>query len=86
MKSEIGNRRQETGNRTCRLAETTKLKNSTVSELKALIPDTVKESVEDLIEDLLALSSDEYLRSIEEARKDHKEGRVMDFEKRLQKL
>jgi len=61
------------------------LKNSTVSELKALIPDTVKESVEDLIEDLLALSSYEYLGSIEEARKDYKEGRVKYFEKRLQK-
>ena len=29
-----------------------------------------------LIEDLLALSSDEYLRSIEEARTDYKEGKV----------
>lgn len=64
---------------------TTEIKDLTVSELKALIPDTVKESVEDLIEDLLALSSDEYLGSIEEARKDYKEGRVKYFEKRLQK-
>ena len=54
----------------------TKIKDLTVSELKALISDTVKESVEDLIEDLLALSSDEYLGSIEEARKDYKEGRT----------
>ena len=29
-----------------------------------------------LIEDILALSSDEYLRSIEEARTDYKEGKV----------
>jgi hypothetical protein len=61
------------------------LKSLTVGELKALISDTVKKTVEDLIEDLLALSSDEYLGSIEEARKDHKEGRVKYFEKGLQK-
>jgi len=36
--------------------------------------------MEDLIEDILALSSDEYLRSIEEARKDYKEGRKRYFE------
>jgi hypothetical protein len=63
----------------CRVG-TTKIKDLTVGELKALISDAVKESVEDLIEDLLALSSDEYLRSIEEARKDYKEGRVKYFE------
>jgi hypothetical protein len=32
--------------------------------------------LEDLIEDIQALSSDEYLRSIEEARNDYKEGKV----------
>jgi len=39
-----------------------------------------KESLEDLIEDIVALSSDEYLRSIEEARRDYKENRVKYFE------
>jgi len=53
--------------------------------LKALIPDTVRESVDDLIEDLLALSSGEYLGSVEKTRKDCKEGRVKDFERRPQK-
>lgn len=53
-----------------------KVKDLTVEELKSLISDTVREAMEDLIEDMLALSSEEYLRSIEEARRDYKEGRV----------
>ncbi|WP_202318471.1 hypothetical protein [Archaeoglobus neptunius] len=53
-----------------------KVKDVTVGELKSLISDAVKESLEDLIEDMVALSSDEYLRSIEEARTDYKEGRI----------
>lgn len=56
------------------------VKDLTVDELKALISDTVKDSMQDLVEDMLALSSEEYLDSIEEARKDYKEGRVMSFE------
>jgi hypothetical protein len=36
--------------------------------------------MEGLIEDMLALSSDEYLRSIEEARSDYKEGKVQSLE------
>ena len=39
-----------------------------------------KQIVEDLIEDMLALSSDEYLRSIEEARADYEKGNVRDLE------
>jgi len=54
----------------------TKVKDLTVGELQSLISDTVREAMEDLIEDLLALSSDEYLRSIEEARSDYKAGKV----------
>ncbi len=54
----------------------TKVKDLTVGELKSLISDTIKESLEDLIEDIVALSSDEYLRSIEEARKDYREGKI----------
>ncbi|MEK7396965.1 MAG: hypothetical protein AAB116_08520 [Candidatus Poribacteria bacterium] len=52
----------------------TKVKDLTVEELQSLISDTIKSTLEDLIEDMLALSSDEYLQSIEEARKDYKEG------------
>jgi hypothetical protein len=54
----------------------TKVKDLTVEELQSLISDTIKSTLEDLIEDMLALSSDEYLQSIEEARKDYKEGRI----------
>ncbi len=56
------------------------VKDLTVDELKALISDTVKDSMQDLVEDMLALSSEEYINSIEEARKDYKEGRVKSFE------
>ena len=60
--------------------EAVKVKDLTVGDLKSLISDTVKNVMEDLIEDMLALSSDEYLRSIEEARRDYNEGRVKYFE------
>ena len=53
-----------------------KVKDLTVGELKSLISDAIKESFEDLVEDIVALSSDEYLRSIEEARTDYKKGRI----------
>ena len=53
-----------------------KVKDLTVGELKSLISDAIKESFEDLVEDIVALSSEEYLRSIEEARTDYKKGRI----------
>ncbi len=57
-----------------------KVKDLTVGELKSLISDSIRESLEDLIEDTVALSSDEYLRSIEEARTDYKEGKIKSLE------
>jgi hypothetical protein len=42
----------------------------------SLIPDTMRATLKDLIEDVSALSSPEYLESIEEARNDYREGRV----------
>jgi len=63
--------------------EAVKIKDLTVGELKYLISDTVKEAVEDLIEDISALSSEAYLKSVEEARKDYKEGRVKYLEEVL---
>jgi len=53
-----------------------KVKDLTVEELQSLISNTIKSTLEDLIEDILALSSDEYLHSIVEARKDYKEGKI----------
>jgi hypothetical protein len=58
----------------------TKVKDLTIGELRSLISDTVKEAMEDLIEDILALSSPGYLRSIEQARNDYKEGKVKSLE------
>ncbi len=54
----------------------TKVKDLTVVEFRSLMSDAVRGVMEDLIEDVSALSSDEYLRSIEEARTDYKEGKV----------
>ncbi len=54
----------------------TKVRDLSVEELQSLISNTVKETMEDLMEDMLALSSEEYLCSIEKARKDYKEGRA----------
>ena len=58
----------------------TKIKDLTVEEFKTLISAKVKESMEDLIEDLTALSSKEYLKSIKEAREDYRHGRVKRIE------
>jgi hypothetical protein len=58
----------------------TMVKDLTVGELRSLISDTVRGAMEGLIEDMLALSSDDYLRSIEEARSDYKEGKVQYLE------
>ena len=57
-----------------------KVRDLTVGELRSLISDAVKGAMEDLVEDILALSSNEYLRSIKEARSDYREGRVKSLE------
>ena len=54
----------------------------TVGELQSINTDTIKGTLEDILEDIAALSSDEYLQSIEEARSDYKAGNV----KRLEDL
>lgn len=58
----------------------TKVKDLTVDELKSIITETVKGTIEDLIEDVLALSSQKYLKSIEEARNDYKKGDLKSLE------
>ena len=57
-----------------------KIKELTVDEFKKIISESIRETFEDLIEDLVALSSKNYLKSIEEARKDYIEGRVKKLE------
>jgi len=61
----------------------TKVKDLTANQLRSLVSDTVRGTMEDLIEDLLALSSKEYLKSIEEARDDYKKGKVKSLEEVL---
>lgn len=58
----------------------TKVKDLSVEELQTLISKTVRESIEDLMEDIVALSSEKYKHSIKEARADYKENRVKDFD------
>ncbi len=53
-----------------------KVKDLTVKELKSIISEAVRETMGELAEDISALSSEGYLRSIEEARRDYKEGRT----------
>lgn len=49
-----------------------KIKDLTTDELELLINKTVHKAFEDISEDILALSSKEYIKSIEEAREDFK--------------
>lgn len=58
----------------------TKVKDLTTVELQSLISNTVRITIEDYIEDILALSSDEYIDSIKEARINYKEGKVKSLE------
>lgn len=57
-----------------------KISELTVDEMKSLISESVRETMEDVIEDFVALNSPEYLKSIAEAREDYKQGRVKTLE------
>lgn len=48
----------------------------TIEELKELINQSVQESIEDALEDLVALGSPAYLKSIELARQQYERGLV----------
>ena len=56
-----------------------KIKDLTTDELRTLISDTVKNTLEGFIEDLLGFLSEELLKDVEEARKDYKNGWVKSF-------
>ena len=58
----------------------TKVSEMTVEELKELISESVRGSMEDIMEDFLALQSEDYIRSIEEAREEYRKGKVKSFE------
>ena len=57
-----------------------RIKDLTIEEFRTLISDAIKDSLEDLIEDIAALTSKEYLKSIGEARRDYREGRIKKLE------
>lgn len=54
----------------------TKLNELTVAEFKLLISESVKDVIENLLEDIEASQSKSYLDSIREAREDYKAGRL----------
>lgn len=53
-----------------------KIKDLTVQELRDLVSTIVKETMEEFIEDMLVLSSKDYLLAIEEAKEDEK-GKIL---------
>ena len=57
-----------------------KIKDLTIEEFRLLLSNTLKEVMEDLNEDMLALSSQDYIDSIKESRKDYKEGKFKNLE------
>ncbi|MGD2250881.1 MAG: hypothetical protein PVF58_20980 [Candidatus Methanofastidiosia archaeon] len=61
----------------------TRVKDLTVMELQNVIADAVKASMEEVLEDIGAFSSKEYLHSIKKARRDYKEGRVKQCEEAI---
>lgn len=56
-----------------------KVSELTVSQLNNIITEAIKEAMQDMLEDILALSSHEFKASIKEAREDYKKGRVKSF-------
>jgi hypothetical protein len=58
----------------------TAVEDLTIEELQTLIKTTVEETMQELIEDLLAMNNPAYLASIEKARKDYQAGRIKRFE------
>ena len=59
---------------------TRKIIDLSVEEFRVFISDTVNAAMEDSIEDFLALSSGNYIKSIKEAREEYKKGKVKSLE------
>ncbi len=55
---------------------TTRVADMTVEELRILINQSVQESIEDAMEDMFALASPAYLKSIENARRQYERGEI----------
>lgn len=56
------------------------VKDMSVDDLREMIEDTVRRTLENYVEDLQALSSASYLDSIQEAREDYRHGRTVPIE------
>ncbi|HEV8581471.1 MAG TPA: hypothetical protein VGX68_20595 [Thermoanaerobaculia bacterium] len=56
------------------------VKDMSVDDLRDMIQDTVRQTLEDYLEDLQALASPSYIASIEEAREDYRQGRTVRLE------
>jgi len=57
-----------------------KVSDLTVEQLKLIIDKLVKQNLEEMVEDLEALSSRNFIKSIEKSRKEYKEGKSKSFE------
>ena len=61
----------------------TRVKDMSVEDLREMIQDTVRETLEDYIEDLKALGSQPYLESIAQAREEYRAGQAVPLESLL---
>ena len=57
-----------------------KVKDLTIAELRHIISEIVRETMEGILEDREALSSKNYIDSIKEAREDYKNGKFTNLE------
>jgi len=58
----------------------TQIKDLTVEELQVIIAGTVKQTIEDMLEDIQAFSNQKYINSVAEARAEYKAGNIKNFE------
>ena len=58
----------------------TRIGDLSIEEFRSLVSETVRNSVEDAVEDFIALQSSGYVQSIAQAREDRLQGRVKHLE------
>lgn len=59
--------------------KTKKIGDLTIDQLKMIIDEVIKENMGDMLENLEAVSSPKFVRSIERSRKEYKEKKFKDF-------
>lgn len=57
-----------------------KVKDLSVEQLQSIITQTVQGAMDEILEDFAALSSDNFINSIETARKEYKAGKIKSLE------